>query len=769
MAILLTASLYVAIFGACRESRVTSRCAELYARDDFATAATVCGRQFDASRQPEAGLLAARSAYRLGRSDEVLQWPERLTGTPQAGTAWVLVGLVREQQRDDAQATSAYLKAVDVHRGAGDARKTSDALYRLFHVSWRASAYRDAFAYATRAFEEAAKVDDRALQLLSLEALFTALYEIGDIDSARLILSKTEGVLAPEDHLERARLLMNRGVLFLAESRPALARAALDAALRLSTSSDNVFLIRLRFNLAEAALLMGNFQDAERHLTTARQLADQGAADQNRRAALAFYGSWLDYERGSFDDAAATVAAALGEQQIPEWQWVLQFRLGRAEEARGHHRAATTAYRHAIDGVEQLRASVANDEFKDWLVEQRRAPIEALFALLANAHDLPAALHVAERAKARAFNDAFVHNASALDETRTAKAVWSYDAASDRLDALARILPAEGESVVAPLPTPSQIVRSVGDRHVLFYFQAAGELWLLKLARGTITARSLGKAADIEHLVEAFARTPDDSQLAAALGVRLVPADWLPRPGSMLYVVPDRALGTIPFAALRVNGHPVIQQYAISYLPSVSAIGALASIVARPSTAAVVIGDPRTNLPGAFKEAEWVASRLGVTARTHAAATRHALAEASNGSLLHVAAHTWLAPGGPWLELADGRVSASTIMRQRIRPAIAILASCSGAATRGTGYWGSWGAAFLAAGTPSVVATLWPVDDAASREFIMRFYEEGGAVDPARALSRTQRVFFEAGKPPSFWAPFVHMGIASRSPAATSD
>jgi CHAT domain-containing protein len=67
------------------------------------------------------------------------------------------------------------------------------------------------------------------------------------------------------------------------------------------------------------------------------------------------------------------------------------------------------------------------------------------------------------------------------------------------------------------------------------------------------------------------------------------------------------------------------------------------------------------------------------------------------------------------------------------------------------------------------VAALWSVGDAESREFVVRFYKQGGAVNPARALTQAQRAFIAAGRPPSFWAPFVHMGIASRSPAATSD
>src|SRR3954469_9802515 len=139
---------------------------------------------------------------------------------------------------------------------------------------------------------------------------------------------------------------------------------------------------------------------------------------------------------------------------------------------------------------------------------------------------------------------------------------------------------------------------------------------------------------------------------------------------------------------------------------------ALESVAAGSTGPPIVIGDPRGDLAQARQESEWVADHVGVEAYTGAQATRHTIAQASASRLLHIAGHTWLAPGGPWLGLADGRVAASLVVHDRIRPQVAVLASCSGAATRGGGYWGSWGAAFLAAGTPSVVAALWSVGDA---------------------------------------------------------
>ena len=129
--------------------------------------------------------------------------------------------------------------------------------------------------------------------------------------------------------------------------------------------------------------------------------------------------------------------------------------------------------------------------------------------------------------------------------------------------------------------------------------------------------------------------------------------------------------------------------------------------------------------------------------------------------MLHVAGHAGWGPGGPWLELADGKVPPAVILAARVRPRLVVLASCASAFPSGRGLWGSPGAAFLAAGSGSVLATLGSVEDRNAHELIRHFYQEGGARDPAGGLARAQRALLAAGQPPSAWAPFVLLGADS--------
>ena len=71
--------------------------------------------------------------------------------------------------------------------------------------------------------------------------------------------------------------------------------------------------------------------------------------------------------------------------------------------------------------------------------------------------------------------------------------------------------------------------------------------------------------------------------------------------------------------------------------------------------------------------------------------------------------------------------------------------------------WDSLAAAFLAAGSVHVVATLSSVEDAAAAEFTRLFYRGGGAQDPVGATIRAQRVMARAHKVDD-WSAFVVVG-----------
>lgn len=66
--------------------------------------------------------------------------------------------------------------------------------------------------------------------------------------------------------------------------------------------------------------------------------------------------------------------------------------------------------------------------------------------------------------------------------------------------------------------------------------------------------------------------------------------------------------------------------------------------------------------------------------------------------------------------------------------------------------------AFLYAGTPAVVTTLWKVDDRASFELVRVFYERLAAAESAAALRQAQVAVMQTHAHPFAWAAFVLTG-----------
>ena len=69
-------------------------------------------------------------------------------------------------------------------------------------------------------------------------------------------------------------------------------------------------------------------------------------------------------------------------------------------------------------------------------------------------------------------------------------------------------------------------------------------------------------------------------------------------------------------------------------------------------------------------------------------------------------------------------------------------------------------AAFSQAGAQSIVASLWKVGDATTRDFMVTFYQTLEAAGRVEALQRAQTAILQnpATAHPYYWAPFILIG-----------
>jgi CHAT domain-containing protein/tetratricopeptide (TPR) repeat protein len=250
---------------------------------------------------------------------------------------------------------------------------------------------------------------------------------------------------------------------------------------------------------------------------------------------------------------------------------------------------------------------------------------------------------------------------------------------------------------------------------------------------------------------------------------------------STIVIVPDATTSAIPFAALRhPKGELLLQKYAI-VVASGAAVFAVAAerraaLTAKPSHAVVLSSSPPAGDPMALVFVEAEARRIAELYRSSSripedAAQFDELSRlAPEADVLHFGGHAVGDDRG--FEAAsitlrqDGserRVGPSEIAKLRLRRnATVVLAGCStgrGVRRAAEGVV-SVAYGFLSAGAPSVIATLWPINDKDAAIFFPRLHRrltEG--MRPAEALREAQRESIQRGDVPmSLWAAVENFG-----------
>jgi len=274
--------------------------------------------------------------------------------------------------------------------------------------------------------------------------------------------------------------------------------------------------------------------------------------------------------------------------------------------------------------------------------------------------------------------------------------------------------------------------------------------------------------------------------------VRRIPA--LDR-GQALIVVPDKDLTRVPFAALvnRLTGRYLIEDRVIGYSPSstlyLNAVHRSRSLEGRRVQRALVLGnpafDPRSfpntpSLPAAEREAHKIGNIYpGASVLIGADATRKAfLTAVPDSDVVHLATHARINDEYPLLSMlllakdphssgktAEGAVYAYDVYGLRLNQTrIVVLSGCE---TLGGKAWsegiGSLARPFLAAGVPTVVGTLWKVEDRNGLRFFEKFHRQlRSGQDALRALRAVQLEFLSNDDPslrkPQLWAAYQAVG-----------
>jgi CHAT domain-containing protein len=218
----------------------------------------------------------------------------------------------------------------------------------------------------------------------------------------------------------------------------------------------------------------------------------------------------------------------------------------------------------------------------------------------------------------------------------------------------------------------------------------------------------------------------------------------------------------------------IVERHAVVVSPSAAVAAQLSSrreAVADRRTVLVVANATATTDPGVLNGAE---TETNEVAQFYSRSLRLVRDEATIDSfrryapaanVIHIATHGAMnagSQGGGALLLSDGRLDSQTIASMRLPHTCAVvLAACESALgpTRAEGTI-SAARAFLAAGVPAVIATLWQIDDTASAQFFPRIHRNlARGVAAATAVREAQIESIRRGESPAMWAAVQCIGI----------
>ena len=234
-----------------------------------------------------------------------------------------------------------------------------------------------------------------------------------------------------------------------------------------------------------------------------------------------------------------------------------------------------------------------------------------------------------------------------------------------------------------------------------------------------------------------------------------------------LVVVPHRALHYVPFHALYDGRSYVTERREVAYAPSAAVLRHCFARPLRPWHRALLLGIPDASTPRVREEVTSLAPLFGeAMTLMDAEATLAALqAQAPTADVIHLACHGQFRPDNPLfsaLRLADGWLTVRDAYNLDLRQCgLVVLSACEtgvNALAPGDDLIGL-ARGFFSAGAPSLVVTLWTVDDETTAQLMSHFYTRLRAgAGPAAALRFAQRCLLEQHPHPFFWSPFVLLG-----------
>jgi len=321
---------------------------------------------------------------------------------------------------------------------------------------------------------------------------------------------------------------------------------------------------------------------------------------------------------------------------------------------------------------------------------------------------------------------------------------------------------------------------------LLSYYVSIDKLYLFTASKGEVALRSIhwtpeeitGKVEAFRSAVHDLKRT-DFQLLGRELYDSLIAPVRTQLEGKRITVVPSGRLNNLPFACLMDGNRYLAELFDLTVLPNVSTIQFVRKDRKLPSAPKVIaLGNPVnprvTRLPGTEREVERVRSIYpgSVVLIGGQASETNSRNQMAGFDIIHIACHGLFNDNYPLLSSLvlspdlqnDGFLEVHELYNMNLTNAgLVVLSACETGLSliRKNDDVIGLVRGFLYAGVPSMVASLWKVDDDATASLMSNFHlllKLGNSKGESLRKAQLQLLRSENTRHPYFWAAFVLYG-----------
>jgi len=470
----------------------------------------------------------------------------------------------------------------------------------------------------------------------------------------------------------------------------------------------------------------------------------------------------------------------------------------------GQSAEAIAYYEKAIQQIESARSLLQSQEYRQSYFEGGVGAYASMIETLLVAGKQEEAFNFSERARSRTFLDILGSKvrlsrvkgdlqeeeevlkasvnasvAAGLEDTATAGEVPSADLRKleeeyDAFVSKARRQHKEQASLMSVEPLKLKEVQALLEpgQTLIQYFVAREKTFLWAIERDhfnalvvSITQKDLARKVDaLRKSIAELKPVREYRSLARNVYELLIRPALSHIKGKELIIVPHGVLHYLPFQALySAQGRYLVEDYAVSYLSSASLMQFTKEKRKARGDRVLAFGNPDLGDPTKeLKFAELEAAEIKKLYPSSAVLLRKAATKIrakdlwSQYDILHFAAHAELKGDDPLSsaillakgEGDEGRLQVGEVFEMDLSASLVVLSGCEtglGKLSSGDELVGLT-RAFIYAGTPSVVASLWKVDDASTAHLMSSFYRNLKTKSKVESLRQAQLELIRGGK-----------------------